>query len=99
MRLPRFYPIVDTELCARRGLTLRTAADLLLAAGTKILQARHKGFLSREVFREMEEVAGMCARRGALFVVNDRADLARLFDAALHLGQDDLMPRDARRVT
>jgi thiamine-phosphate pyrophosphorylase len=31
-------------------------------------------------------------------VVNDRADLARLFGAALHLGQDDLPPAAARAV-
>jgi thiamine-phosphate pyrophosphorylase len=31
-------------------------------------------------------------------VVNDRADLAKLFGAALHLGQDDLLPSVARRV-
>src|SRR5262249_51808870 len=32
-------------------------------------------------------------------VVNDRADLAVLFGAILHLGQDDLPPAAARRVT
>jgi thiamine-phosphate pyrophosphorylase len=31
--------------------------------------------------------------------VNDRADFALLLDAGLHLGQDDLPPRDARRLT
>jgi thiamine-phosphate pyrophosphorylase len=30
--------------------------------------------------------------------VNDRADVAKLLDAALHLGQDDLAPVDARRI-
>jgi thiamine-phosphate pyrophosphorylase len=33
-----------------------------------------------------------------LFVVNDRADVALLLNAALHLGQDDLAPSDARRI-
>jgi thiamine-phosphate pyrophosphorylase len=33
------------------------------------------------------------------FVVNDRADVARLLDAGLHLGQDDLPVAAARRVT
>ena len=31
-------------------------------------------------------------------VVNDRADLAKLFGAALHVGQDDLPPAAARTV-
>jgi thiamine-phosphate pyrophosphorylase len=30
--------------------------------------------------------------------VNDRADYARLLHASLHLGQDDLLPADARLV-
>jgi thiamine-phosphate pyrophosphorylase len=30
--------------------------------------------------------------------VNDRADIARLLGAALHLGQDDLLPSEARRI-
>jgi thiamine-phosphate pyrophosphorylase len=37
-----------------------------------------------------------------MLVINDRADLARIFGypgAALHLGQDDLPPTAARRVT
>jgi len=31
-------------------------------------------------------------------VVNDRADVAKLLNAALHLGQDDLAPANARRI-
>ena len=31
-------------------------------------------------------------------VVDDRADIALLLDAGLHVGQDDLTPQDARRV-
>lgn len=34
----------------------------------------------------------------ALFVINDRADVAMLLDAAVHLGQDDLPPTAARRI-
>ena len=33
-----------------------------------------------------------------MFVVNDRADMATLLEAALHLGQDDLAPADARMI-
>ena len=35
---------------------------------------------------------------GATLIVNDRADIARLLDAGLHVGQDDIPPRDARRL-
>ena len=99
MKLPPFYPIVDTGLVLDRGLDpVRVAADLL-DAGARIVQFRHKAFLSRQAFEWLEQIAGLARQAGAMFVVNDRADLAKLFGAALHVGQDDLLPSIARRVT
>jgi thiamine-phosphate pyrophosphorylase len=40
----------------------------------------------------------LCREAGAELIVNDRADFALLLGAGLHLGQDDLAPRDARRL-
>ena len=86
--VPNFYPIVDTA----------DAAEPILEAGARILQFRHKGIFSRDVFEEAKRIAALCCDAGALFVINDRADIAMLIDAALHLGQDDLPPADARRI-
>jgi thiamine-phosphate pyrophosphorylase len=88
MTLPPFYPIVDTV----------PAAEALLEAGVRILQFRHKGFFSRQAFEDASRIAALCRSAGVLFVVNDRADVALLLNAALHLGQDDLAPSDARRI-
>ncbi len=88
MKLPAFYPIIDDV----------AAAEAVLHAGARILQFRHKGFFSRAVFEDASRIAELCRHAGALFVVNDRADVAMLLDAALHLGQDDLAPADARRI-
>jgi thiamine-phosphate pyrophosphorylase len=88
MTLPPFYPIVDTV----------SAAEALLDAGARILQFRHKSFFSRRVLEDAGRIAELCRTAGALFVVNDRADIARLLNAGLHLGQDDLAPADARRI-
>ena len=96
--LPRFYPILDPEIAARHGVDPITAAEQILEGGAKILQFRHKGFFSREVFAQLERVAELCRDAGVQFVVNDRADLAAITGAALHLGQDDLTPSSARRV-
>jgi thiamine-phosphate pyrophosphorylase len=73
-------------------------AAQILDAGAQILQFRHKGFLSREAFGWLEQIAEIARAAGAMLVVNDRADLAKMFNAALHLGQDDLLPSIARRV-
>lgn len=98
MGVPRFYPILDTEVALRRGVDPVNAAGQILDAGAKVLQFRHKGFLSREAFAWLERIAELANTAGATLVVNDRADLAKLFGAALHLGQDDLTPSIARRV-
>jgi thiamine-phosphate pyrophosphorylase len=97
--LPAFYPILDTSVAARRGIRPVDAAREMLDAGVRILQVRHKGFFSREVLETAEKIAQMCRERGTIFVVNDRADVAQLTNASLHLGQDDLPPQSARKVT
>jgi thiamine-phosphate pyrophosphorylase len=96
--LPKFYPILDPEIAARHGVDPIAAAEQILEGGATILQFRFKGFFSREVFAQMERVAELCRTAQALFVVNDRADLAFITGAALHLGQEDLTPTAARKV-
>ena len=98
MRLPKVYPILDSEALARRGIALETAAAAFLEGGAEILQIRHKGHWSRDVFDSARRVAKLCREAGAEFVVNDRADFAMLLGAGLHVGQDDLPPRDARAL-
>jgi thiamine-phosphate pyrophosphorylase len=98
MRLPLFYPILDTETAGRKGVELVPTAAQILEGGAGILQLRHKGFFSREVFEKAREIAALCREAGAVFVMNDRADVARLLDAGLHVGQEDLSPADARQV-
>ncbi|GAC1395133.1 MAG: thiamine phosphate synthase [Burkholderiaceae bacterium] len=96
--LPRVYPILDRDLLNGRGCTLIAAAAGLLAGGAKILQLRQKGHWTRAIFDEAEEIAHLCTQAGAVFIVNDRADMAMLLAAGLHVGQDDLEPAQARRL-
>jgi thiamine-phosphate pyrophosphorylase len=98
MTLPRLYPILDTAMLAQRSCDAITAAGAMLAGGARILQFRHKGHFSLQAFGDAERVAELCRRAGALFVIDDRADIAMLLDAGVHLGQDDLPPQDARRL-
>jgi thiamine-phosphate pyrophosphorylase len=98
MLLPRFYPILDTQTAERYGMTPEQAAATIIEAGAKILQFRHKGFWSREVVEALQRVAMLCHNARVQFVVNDRADLARLVGGGLHLGQDDLRPSEIRAI-
>src|SRR6266567_1516466 len=98
MRLPRVYPILDTESLDRRDIALETAAAAFLEGGAGILQIRHKSHWSRAIFDSARTVARLCREAGAALIVNDRADFALLLEAGLHIGQDDLSPRDARKL-
>ncbi len=89
---------MDTAALARRGFAAPAFVEALLEGGAGLLQYRHKGEFTRAVFIELEAVAQRCAAAGARLVVNDRADLAALVDAGVHLGQQDLTPAQARRI-
>lgn len=96
--LPRLYPILDTASLDARGFPARDAAAAMLEGGARILQFRHKGKFTREVFQLAETVARLCRERGALFVIDDRADIAMMLDCGLHVGQDDVPVPIARRL-
>ena len=98
MKLPRVYPILDTEALAARGMDLETAAAALLEGGAEVLQIRHKTHWGRRMFEAARVAARLCREAGARLIVNDRADFALLLGAGLHVGQDDLAPGDARRL-
>jgi thiamine-phosphate pyrophosphorylase len=74
------------------------AASAMLEGGARILQFRHKPEWRRATFEVAGRVAALCAQVKAAFIVNDRADFARLLGAGLHVGQDDLAPADARKL-
>jgi thiamine-phosphate pyrophosphorylase len=98
LKMPRVYPILDSGSLEVRGFSLERAAAALLEGGAGILQFRHKDHWSRGVFNAAREIARMCREAGVMFIVDDRADIAMLLEAGLHVGQDDLPPRDARRL-
>ena len=97
-KLPRFYPILDTDALAARTCSALAAAEALCESGAKILQYRHKDSWTQRHFDEAKRISEHCQDRGVLFVVNDRADFAHLLRAALHIGQDDLPPTAARII-
>lgn len=98
MTLPRLYPIVDRDTLIRVQCPVQTAVEVLLGSGIRFLQFRVKGHIGRAVFAEFECVAELCARAGAALIVNDRADVAMLLGTGVHVGQDDLPPKDVRRL-
>jgi thiamine-phosphate pyrophosphorylase len=69
------------------------------AGGADIFQLREKGLGDRELLERARRVRQATRRAGALFIMNDRPDIARLVEAdGIHLGQDDMPVRQARRI-
>ena len=99
---------------ARRALLGRCALYLIvgagagiavagaLEAGVRIVQYRSKAadpLDDRQRLCEAQELRRLCHSHGALFLVNDRVDLALAVDAdGVHLGQGDLPLPLARRL-
>lgn len=71
----------------------------LIDGGADMIQLREKVLPDGEFARNAEKVAAVCRRGGALFIVNDRPDIAAAVGAdGVHLGQEDLPPAHGRRV-
>jgi thiamine-phosphate pyrophosphorylase len=98
MTLPPIYPILDTETLAARDCPPERAAAAWLEGGARILQLRHKGHWSRSFFEEARRIAVLCRTSNATLIINDRADMAALLQAGLHVGQNDLSPTEARAI-
>ena len=73
--------------------------ESVLGAGADIVQLREKDADVRDLLRWGAVFRRGARARDALFIVNDRPDVALAVGAdGVHLGQDDLPPRWARRV-
>lgn len=73
------------------------ALEPALRGGVDIFQLRDKTAGDEELLRAAQRARTLCDRHGALFVVNDRPDLAAAAGAdGVHLGQDDMPIEEAR---
>ena len=96
-RVRGLYVIVDAE--ATKGRPVEEIAEAVIAGGAKVLQLRDKTRDKGEVLPIARRLQSMCDGAGALFIMNDDADIALSMDAhGLHVGQTDLPVVDARRV-
>jgi thiamine-phosphate pyrophosphorylase len=73
--------------------------DAVLAGGVDVVQLREKGLEARQEIELAAVFADAADRHGALFSINDRADVASVVRPdVLHLGQDDLPVLAARDI-
>ena len=90
--------VITDEVLARP----RALSDVVreaLAAGAPTVQLRLKSASARELLEAAQTLMPIVRSAGALFIVNDRLDVALAAGAdGVHLGPDDLPVKDVRRV-
>lgn len=73
--------------------------DRALRGGVDIVQLRMKSGSDADILAAASRFGALCARHGALLVINDRPDLAVLAGAdGVHVGQDDTPVATAREI-
>jgi thiamine-phosphate pyrophosphorylase len=91
------YVVTDEKL--RKGLTHRQIAQEAVNGGADVIQLRDKEMTGRRLFNTACEIRDITRSAGALFIVNDRIDIAMASGAdGVHLGQDDLPLHIARQL-
>jgi thiamine-phosphate pyrophosphorylase len=90
-----FYLVTDSGL-SKKG-TLSDVQDAVFS-GCKIVQYREKNKSTKEMISEALQIKAICGD-DAIFLVNDRIDVALAVDAdGVHIGQDDMPIGVAREI-
>lgn len=98
--LAGLYGIVSpqAESGSARQAEALAVGRAFLAGGAAVLQLRDKRSDGRALLETARSLRALTRAAGAVFVVNDRLDVALLADAdGVHVGQDDLPVAEVRR--
>lgn len=91
------YAVTDRSWLGER--TLAQVVEQVLRGGATFLQLREKELDRAAFLAEAKELKALAAKYRVPFVINDDIDIALESDAdGVHLGQTDLMGRDARAL-
>jgi thiamine-phosphate pyrophosphorylase len=80
-------------------LSFSDMTQAVLKAGVGWVQYRDKTGARRKVYEEAIKLKDLAGKHNAVFIVNDYSDIALAVDAdGVHLGQDDLPVKEARKL-
>ncbi|WP_197443777.1 thiamine phosphate synthase [Maioricimonas rarisocia] len=90
------YLLATDGMCARG---LGPAVKAALAGGVDVVQLREKNLTDRRLIELARMLRDWTLAADVLLIINDRPDIAALVNAdGVHLGQDDMPVREARRI-
>lgn len=70
-----------------------------LEGGVRLLQLREKSHDAKRIIRLGKKIRELTSIYDAIFILNDRIDIAQIIDAdGIHLGQDDIGIKEARNI-
>jgi thiamine-phosphate pyrophosphorylase len=96
-RLGGLYVIIDAAFLKGRDVAI--LAKQAISGGASVIQLRAKGLEAGAFLTMAGKVREVCSRCGALFIINDRLEIALAVDAdGLHVGQEDLPAGVARSL-
>lgn len=96
LTLLRTSRTIDRATCGKKSLL--TLAEACVKAGVKIIQLRDKTEDVQGFYRNAQIIREITKGK-ALFIINDRSDIAKLVNAdGLHIGTDDLPVEAVRKL-
>ena len=97
--LKPFSLYVITDPSAQKGRDPLEVLTKALEGGADVVQLRDKHSSREDLVAIGKKLKPLCKKWGALFIVNDRVDVAEGVDAdGVHLGQNDLLVETARSL-
>ena len=94
----KLYLITSSEKFVSKDDFLDAIASAL-QGGVDIIQLREKSIPDNVIVEIGHKIRTLCDEFGATFIINDRADIAKIVQAdGVHLGYDDISIADAREV-
>ena len=93
----KIYLVTDEKACLEKDFYSCIEEDI--KGGVGIVQLREKNISTKDFYEKALKVKEICKNYGALFIINDRLDIAQAVGAdGVHLGQSDMPIEEARKI-
>lgn len=97
MERMKLYLVTDSDIIGKRDFY--DVIEEALKAGCRCVQLREKNCLGKEFLQKALKLRAITTKYEALFIVNDRVDIAILSNAdGVHVGQDDIPLKEVRKL-
>lgn len=95
-RIAGLHLVTDSALCGERGVL--AVVEAAVRGGARVVQLREKTLATRAFVERARALKALLQPLGVPLIINDRLDVALACGAdGVHVGQEDLSPRDMRR--